>query len=920
MSTARILGGALAAAVATGAITVPALGAAPGSARPAQADAAPSARGLEVRVLGARQRTLLRTGHVRVRVRSARKSRVTLSATARTAGSRRSISLARTRTLTVRGRRTVSLKLTRAGRRAVASCKTTRIAIAARSARIAPPRRRAPAFTGAVTRSRRSVRRDSATCRTPVVVGPTQIRAGAASADLTPPIGTPMFAYTSRSGIANPENAPQLGLQLVADPDGGLYAKTFVASRGIHTRVRARAIVLHTPAGKFALVQVDLGGIPFAMTQEVLRRIEGTGLSADRVLISATHTHASTGPIWPGGSQGYAALGGDAFDARVFALTADGIAEAIRAANDRLEPARVGIGSTELRGASRNRNKIPFARNPDVPQDPKARESASINPALNVIRVDTADGRPMGVWSNFAIHATSFGGGNLLFSGDNPGVTERIVEEGIRRDAAARGRPATGEVVNVWTNAAEGDVSPNGDSEQPGDDIGKPGEPVAPAQAPGTEVKKDPFQYVPSDFAKAHLAGLKVGRGVLRAWEDAGTRMSGDLSLDSRQVFLRFDGSQAEGEPVGPLAVLGNGGIAAEDGTCAPFDGFAGPGQGNKFPALVGAGLVPDTAPVSVWRVGPLGLAAFSTEVTTQMGRRITNAVRAASGPAFDRVALVGLTNAYQSYTSTPEEYDACHYEGSFTLWGRQQGPRLRDLAVGLTSALFGGALPASAPEPDPFLLPQTPAPSPGPTPDAGTAVEEPAGGVGRFDRAVFRWRGGNPQVDAPRGQTLVSLQRQGPDGFATVATDDSFADTVERGDDGVFTERYQFNECTPVGSYRFFVRGRADRGAGAEPYELTSRPFGVTPLDSLKSEPPVVEGERVNVRALYPDPGKQALLALPRRVRSGSILLRVEAPGGRATMVPARPDDRGNFTAQVPAGASVTVAEVRDGCGNTGQ
>ena len=73
------------------------------------------------------------------------------------------------------------------------------------------------------------------------------VRAGAASADITPPVGTPMFAYTARSYIFSPDpatTAQQRALQIVADPDTGLYAKSFEPSKGIHTRVLARAIVL----------------------------------------------------------------------------------------------------------------------------------------------------------------------------------------------------------------------------------------------------------------------------------------------------------------------------------------------------------------------------------------------------------------------------------------------------------------------------------------------------------------------------------------------------------------------------------------------------------------------------------------------------------------------------------------------------
>src|SRR5436853_317113 len=74
----------------------------------------------------------------------------------------------------------------------------------------------------------------------PVASAHAELRAGAAAADITPPVGTPMFAYTARSKLANPDHLTQPP-ELYADPDPNLYAKTFVPSRGIHTRVLARA-------------------------------------------------------------------------------------------------------------------------------------------------------------------------------------------------------------------------------------------------------------------------------------------------------------------------------------------------------------------------------------------------------------------------------------------------------------------------------------------------------------------------------------------------------------------------------------------------------------------------------------------------------------------------------------------------------
>src|SRR3954454_19187448 len=74
------------------------------------------------------------------------------------------------------------------------------------------------------------------------------LHAGAAATDITPPVGTPMFAYTARSKLANPEHL-ETAPQLFADPDPNLYAKSFVATKGIHTRVLARALVLQQGAG-----------------------------------------------------------------------------------------------------------------------------------------------------------------------------------------------------------------------------------------------------------------------------------------------------------------------------------------------------------------------------------------------------------------------------------------------------------------------------------------------------------------------------------------------------------------------------------------------------------------------------------------------------------------------------------------------
>src|SRR4051812_6146606 len=223
---------------------------------------------------------------------------------------------------------------------------------------------------------------------------------------------------------------------------------------------------------------------------------------------------------------------------------------------------------------------------------------------------------------------------------------------------------------------------------------------------------------------------------MLRAWRAAGEHMTDSAGLDVRRSFLAFDGTAADGQPVGPIPVLGLG--VEQEGQCAPVDDMAGPGQGKKM-FLAGGPLLPTTYPISMVRVGRLGIAAFPSEITKQMGALVMHGVLAKSGGALDRVVIAGLTNAYASYTSTPEEYDGCTYEGSFTLFGRQQGARYRDFAAGLAGALAtGGPPPGGASEP-PHRGFRTEGPPPAPPPpNPGPPASPPAQPDPRSRRAGF--------------------------------------------------------------------------------------------------------------------------------------------------------------------------------------
>ena len=748
------------------------------------------------------------------------------------------------------------------------------------------------------------------------------LRAGVGTGDITPPVGTPMFAYTAREAVFSGVE-PFLTQESF---DTNFYAKTFLASVGVHTRLRSRALVLDDDGTRVALVAVDLGGFPYEVHQAVVQRLEaaGAGIDAAHLLLSATHTHGGAGPIWPLTHSSYGILGGDLFDPRVFGRVADGIAASVLDAVAALAPARAGTASVEVLDATNNRNIEPHRLNPDVPAIERSDgKPESIDGTMTVVRADTTDGRPLGLWSTFAIHGTAFGDDMLHLTGDNQAFAERIVEDEIRRRSGLRAEDV---VVHALANGAEGDISPRTAPPFLGD---------VPLALPVSTEGREQAAYVVGNYAGAEIAGRRVAAGALAAWDAAGRSMTDSLVLDTRASLLPLDGTTlVNGEPVGLLVALGCGGVVCPDGTELPLDV---PGQGAKLPVAVGppGALVPPFAPLQVLRVGDLLLGSAPFEVTKQMGARIKAAMAAsaaASGLPVEHLALVGLANGYASYMATPEEYDASYYEGSFTLYGRQQGPAVQAGLVALTSAISTGAPAPAGTTALPLIdlsLPDLPPLLP--EPDVGRVVSEPAT-TPRFGQVVFRWVGGDPAADDPH----VRIERQAPTGeWQLVATDDGFEDIVtHRRPLGVgpheWTETWETTSSTPTGPHRVVVTGASATG----PYSVTSAVFEVLPAASPTPTAVQIDGDIAWFRATYPEPGEDTLRLRDRFASGGGGHVVVTSADGTARTLDAvwsterqRYEVAGAFpSAASPSGAaapgtgvtvSVVAGSMVDGFGN---
>ena len=223
------------------------------------------------------------------------------------------------------------------------------------------------------------------------------LRAGAATVDITPPVGVMMDGYGARR-----------------EP-----------SRRVHDPLFARALVLEHGDQRCAIVSCDLLGMHPYITLEVRHlAAKRSAISPDGLLLCATHNHA-----------GPAGLRGGMFsrlDEALAGTLAQRVCAAIEEAAGSLQPATLKIGHATVDTVSMNR------RHPHGP----------IDPALRVLLVDGEAG-PIATLVGFACHATVLSGENLMLSAEFPGVACRLLQQQTGAPALYL-QGACGNINPIW--------------------------------------------------------------------------------------------------------------------------------------------------------------------------------------------------------------------------------------------------------------------------------------------------------------------------------------------------------------------------------------------------------------------------------------------------------------------------------------
>jgi hypothetical protein len=258
-------------------------------------------------------------------------------------------------------------------------------------------------------------------------------RAGAATSNITPPLGQPIVG-----GWSSPP------------------------ATHIHDELHARCLVLDDGENRLALAVCDNVGIPREVFDAARKLVhEEAGLPEDHVLMAATHTHSATT------ARSTNSLKPDAELTEYQRFLARRIADGIRRALNNREPARIGWGAVDVPTQVFNRrwhmkpgtlNPNPFGGEDKVRMnpgraDPNLLEPAGpIDPQVSFLSLQSRDGRPIALLANYSLHYVGGVGANHVSADYFAVFADRI---GRLLGADGLDPP----FVGIMSNGTSGDVN-----------------------------------------------------------------------------------------------------------------------------------------------------------------------------------------------------------------------------------------------------------------------------------------------------------------------------------------------------------------------------------------------------------------------------------------------------------------------------
>lgn len=322
------------------------------------------------------------------------------------------------------------------------------------------------------------------------------LRAGAATAVITPALGASLAGYfTERFSIDN------------------------------HDELLAKALVFDNGSMRAGLVLCDLCVLPPEVVAAAKFRVaREAGVPEEALLIAATHTHSAPATMHLFQSQA---------DRQYLDFLTGRIVDSVRMAVRRLAPARIATGFGREDSLVFNRRFYmkpgaippnPFGgietvrMNPGVGNPDIVKEAGPVDPIVGLLAVTAADGSPLALVGNYSLH----------YVGGERANEVSADYFGYWASAMARHAGAGPNFVAMLTNGCQGDIN-NVDVRRPAPKL----EPYQKMQQVAETLAAECARIM-----KTLQFSASAELGASREWVDCGVRLPSSAQVDAARAVL----------------------------------------------------------------------------------------------------------------------------------------------------------------------------------------------------------------------------------------------------------------------------------------------------------------------------------------------------------------------------------------------